>query len=147
MRIDIRVSNLINKYHTRDPYTLCNVLGIKVFKYHLPDNIKGFVHKIKRKTVIILNDSMSEHEERITLAHELGHAYLHKKLNYFFLKEHTLYPLGKYEVQANTFCAELLIPTEIFQENTDLCTHQIASLLNVTQDLIAYKLKSSILKK
>ena len=36
------VDKLVRKYHTRDPYELCQLLGIKIHYYDLQKKLKGF---------------------------------------------------------------------------------------------------------
>ena len=47
--------------------------------------------------------------ERHVLAHELGHAILHPKINITYLESNTFYSKEKFEIATNTFAAELLL--------------------------------------
>ncbi|WP_110943038.1 ImmA/IrrE family metallo-endopeptidase [Inediibacterium massiliense] len=78
---------------------------------------------------------------KIVLAHELGHAILHSSKDIYFLKEYSLFPTGKYEIQANTFAAELLIDEKCLDKNLlkNLCINQIASYLEVPIELVKLK--------
>ena len=38
------VDKLVRKYHTRDPYELCQLLGIKIHYYDLQKKLKGFFY-------------------------------------------------------------------------------------------------------
>ena len=37
------VDKLVRKYHTRDPYELCQLLGIKIHYYDLQKKLKGLL--------------------------------------------------------------------------------------------------------
>ena len=39
------VDKLVRKYHTRDPYELCQLLGIKIHYYDLQKKLKGRIVK------------------------------------------------------------------------------------------------------
>jgi len=42
MNIKLRVSNLVKKYGSANPYYLANDLGIAVMQLDLPDSVRGF---------------------------------------------------------------------------------------------------------
>ena len=70
------VQELIEKYSTRDPYELCDTLGIM---YRIADlgSLKGFFTLVAGEPVIIISKDIDEHQQREVCAHELGHALLH----------------------------------------------------------------------
>jgi Zn-dependent membrane protease YugP len=72
-------------------------------------------------------------------AHELGHAVMHGGMNMFFIREHTLFPAGKFEHQANTFAAELLITDELLHKYIGYTISEIASIENIHPTLFKYK--------
>lgn len=100
-------------------------IGISV-KYsdmtHLcPNDISGYVRVINGKPEIIVNSTDVETRRRFTIAHELGHVFLHwkwvpnKELSERFLE--VSYRNGKYtpeerikEKEADMFAAEFLAP-------------------------------------
>ena len=43
------VDKLVRKYHTRDPYELCQLLGIKIHYYDLQKKLKGFFLPVQTK--------------------------------------------------------------------------------------------------
>ena len=43
------VDKLVRKYHTRDPYELCQLLGIKIHYYDLQKKLKGFFYYQSRQ--------------------------------------------------------------------------------------------------
>lgn len=45
------VDKLVRKYHTRDPYELCQLLGIKIHYYDLQKKLKGFFYYQSRQNI------------------------------------------------------------------------------------------------
>ena len=73
------------------------------------------------------------------MAHELGHAILHRKENCYFIRNKTLLLTSKNEVEANTFAAELLIPDELIYENPGMTKSQIARLAGFDEKIMEFK--------
>ena len=71
------VGKLVKKHHTRDPYELCELLGIKIHYYNMEKKLKGFFFYQSRQKNIVIDSNVNEVLERILVAHELGHAILH----------------------------------------------------------------------
>lgn len=108
MKISEKVKELVNLYGTRDPYMLCKFLDIKIFCFDL-ENIKGIYKKVVGNKYIILNKSLSSFGKERVLAHELGHVILHDD-DVIYMKDTFMFPKhDKFEVEANTFAADLLI--------------------------------------
>lgn len=103
-----KVTALIRKYGTRDPFKLAEALGIIVVIGKM-GNISGAYLYHERQRAIFLNEDLDEFEKLVVMAHELGHAILHKYENCYFIKNKTLLLTSKLEIQANCFAAELLI--------------------------------------
>ena len=69
--------------------------------------------------MICIRESLREPLDRITCAHELGHAVLHPLLNFMFMETCTQLEVEKYEREADYFCACLLLYPEV----KDFCNH------------------------
>ena len=54
---------------------------------------------------------------KMVMAHELGHAIMHRKENCYFIRNRTFLSTAHIETEANTFAAELLIPDSIIFDN------------------------------
>ena len=76
INIPRRVSNLIKKWGTRNPFLLCKYLKIDIMYRDLGD-IKVYYKKSVGKKIIVLNEKLDEFSLKVVLAHELGHALLH----------------------------------------------------------------------
>ncbi len=144
-----KVRSLVKKFETRDPFTIARGLGIIIkYKYLSDDCPKGMLKKMLRRRCIILNMNkiLNENELRVVMAHELGHAVLHNSDSAFFLHDHTFYARGRFEKEANSFAAELLIDTSIIDELyiDDYSINQLSLFYSVPIDFI--KIKFNILK-
>ena len=100
---------LRRQYGTRDPFALCERLGIAVLFTDLPRITKGFFFVLRDTPIINLNQSLAEEEKAAVCAHELGHALLHPTSNSPFLASNTNLVLGRFEREANYFSACLLL--------------------------------------
>ena len=105
------VQKLCRKYRTRDPYELCDALGVRVRLKDLGTSIKAYYFYQSRIRSIVLNWRVSEPIRRILAAHELGHDRLHKEIAMLKgFQEIELFDMERpSEYEANVFAAELLI--------------------------------------
>ncbi len=95
-------------------------LGIKIREsYNLKDSIVGFIKKIDDTIYICVNGVHSENRKRFTIAHELGHYFLHSDSLQQGLVDNILHRengiINQKEQEANTFAANLLMPSELFK--------------------------------
>ena len=141
MKKDIR--NLIAYYkkkaNTNNPFEIAEFLNIEVQKGNLGE-CSGCYMFLKNHRYIFINENLEEHEMRFVMAHELGHAILHRKENCYFIRNKTLLLNSKNEVEANTFAAELLIPDELIYENPGMTKSQIARLAGFDEKIMKFKL-------
>lgn len=106
-----KVSQLVAKYQTHDPFTLIEQLGIKILYLNAPKKLLGVYKVILRNRFIFLANNLGA-LEKIVLAHELGHDQLHRKycLKGASFHENQLFqPIDRMEIEANIFAAHLLI--------------------------------------
>ena len=76
------VETLQKKYHESDPFRLCEDMNILLLSQTLgnaPDAIKGFYLESKRIRTITVNSDLPSVIQKIIVAHELGHAVMHRK--------------------------------------------------------------------
>ena len=124
----------IHKYNTRNPFKLAVFLGIEV-QMGTP-GCAGCYMFLKNHRYIFLDQNLAELELMQVMAHELGHAILHKKQNCYFIRNKTLLLNSKTEIEANLFAAELLINNNIILEHPDYTTSQLSRLLGYEEQLI-----------
>lgn len=133
--------SLVKKYHTRNPFEILKEKNFILIYAPLVD-VMGFHQYFQRNHIIYIDKNLSEHDKIFVCAHELGHMLMHKKANTVYMDTKTYFNTNKYEIEANTFATELLIPDEILQKNSTLTTEQLSRLLGYEQALIELRLKS-----
>lgn len=134
------VTGLVETYNTNNPFEICDYLGIKIIRSNLGNEINGFFQRTKDGYEIIhLNLKLNDNESNYTCAHELGHAIMHTDLSIGFFIENRLQVKNRYEIQADNFAAELLLPNILSCEYTDMNIEQLSSYFGVPIDLISYK--------
>ncbi len=136
---------LIKRTGSRDPFEICAALDIRVRKMNLKQKIKGFYFYQSRIHNIVIDESLSDTFSRILVAHELGHAVLHKDLA--MLKGFTELEIpiayekeDSPEREANLFAAELLLDDDtVLDFLKDHTFFEAAALLNVPAALLDFK--------
>lgn len=131
-------------YSTRDVYELLNNLEVTLIRKELFKNEKGrFFRDMFGNETIFISNNLSEEEEKIVIAHELGHLILHTDLNTSFYTENHLINKNKLEMEANKFAAELLIPDDVEIYEDETISH-LACRLNVSEELIKLKFRKEV---
>lgn len=136
------VEKLIKKYNTRDPYELCNLLGIKIHYYDMQKKLKGFFYYQSRQKNIVIDSNVNDILERILIAHELGHAILHTKIAMMrgFQEMEVFEGSSVEEDEANFFAAELLLEDQAVLEClSEHAFFETAKILYVPAALLDYK--------
>ena len=102
---------LTRKYETRNPYKICEELGVRIRLKDLGTDIKAYYFYHSRIRNIVVNSRVSETIRRILVAHELGHDRLHQDIAMLKgFQEIELFDIAQpTEYEANIFAAELLI--------------------------------------
>lgn len=139
-RIKSIVRRLSRKHNTRDPFILADAFGILTVTEPL-GALNGYYTKKYRIKTIHINSSLSESEQRFACAHELGHALLHPDANTPFLTKYTYLSVDKYEIEANKFALELLVPDELLLEYQDCTIDQVARATGYQKNLIELRTK------
>lgn len=137
-QIKRKVRYLVRKYNTRNPYKIADAIGVKIYTQDL-GNVAGFYQYIKRHRCIYLNSNLNDRMTRIVMAHELGHAIMHRKENCYFIEDRTLFFTSRIEREANRFAAELLIPDELIYQYEGFTCRQIAYAEGLNEELLRLK--------
>lgn len=146
--ISNRVEGIVKKYRTRDPFELCEDMGIGVRYRDLGEQLKGFFFYQSRIKTIVLNSRTDEMLHRALCAHELGHAVLHSELLTAMRSFHELELFDSAmptEYEANIFAAELLISDSALTEllsGAEYSVFQAASILRVPIELLDFKFRA-----
>lgn len=132
----------VKKFLTNDPWQIAQALNIHIVVQPL-GNILGNYRYMKRIRWIFINEEIIENETltRVVLAHELGHAIMHRRENCCFMAHHTLLLTSKIEKEANLFAAHLLITDELLQEYVDFTQDQFCQCTGYPRELIGLRLK------
>lgn len=138
-----------------DPVTLANREGIKVHNAKFSDeSLSGMVAKRGQDVTILVNQSDPPFRKRFTIAHELGHIYLHLCSDGDFIDTETdmfretgettedLSPEKLMEVQANQFAAAILMPSDTVKSyfETHPRVSDLARLFNVSEEAMGFRL-------
>ncbi len=143
--IDHKIFRLIRYYErivgTRDPVAIAKFADIGIAVIPL-GNIAGYYMLLKRKRWIFVNEDISIDDPmyRVVVAHELGHALLHRKENCAFLQNHTLLLTSGIEREANQFAAELLIPDDMLQNYSGHTGDQFCACTGYPKELLKLRL-------
>lgn len=138
MNIHSLVESVVRKYHTRNPFEIAEERNAILVYAPLVD-IRGFYQYFQRNHIIYIDENLPENEMAFVCAHELGHMFLHKKSNAVYMDTKTYFNTNRYEIEANTFAAELLIPDELIYENKDMSKAQIARLAGYSEKIMDFK--------
>lgn len=109
-------------------------------------NISGAYSKADKKIYVANDDPY--YRQAFTVAHELGHFYLHKdsKDSEVFLRQYSDPDNARdeLEVQANKFAAALLMPRELVEQywTAGKGTNEIASIFGVSPTAAYFRLKN-----
>lgn len=139
MRIKRRVEQIVRKYRTRDPFEMIKGMNVILVYYPL-EGVHGFYQYFQRNNIIYLDERLSKNEQRFVLAHELGHMFLHKKANAIFMDTRTQFNIDKFELEANTFAIDLLLPDSLLEEYKEFTVEQISRLTGYEQKLIELRI-------
>ena len=119
------VNSLVARHQTRNPFELCDILGITYIFKDL-GSLQGLFSFLAGKPVILISNTLDEHRQRQVCAHELGHALLHETIaKERCLQEFEIFNMNdRVEYEANVFSAFLLIDydhaDELFKEDNDV---------------------------
>jgi Zn-dependent peptidase ImmA (M78 family) len=130
--------HLIKKYNTQNPFKIADALKIEYIIGPM-GHYSGCYLYLKKHRCIFLNDELSENEKSFVMAHELGHAILHRTENCYFIRNKTFLSTAWIEREANTFAAELLIPDSLIYENPGFTKKQLARLAGYNEKIMDFK--------
>lgn len=124
----IILADILRKYHIQAPIPVVAIAkewGIKVYKTEdFDDRISGLIKRDERYGgksgyAIYTNARHPITRRRFTIAHEIGHFYLHRELIGDGITDDGLYRSrlrGRFESEANRFAANLLMPKKLVWE-------------------------------
>ncbi len=145
--IEQLVEELLRKHRVEEPPVPIEVVarreGLDIRLEPLDSNLSGFLYREGSNAIIGANSLQARVRQRFTIAHELGHYFLHEgeQLHFdravHFRLRSTLAATGTdtSEVEANRFAAELLMPRTMIDADMNA-----AKALDVLDDEFLSKL-------
>lgn len=130
-----------------DPVNLAKLHGIEVKNAIFKDsNISGIISKDTDKTIIFVNSVDPYNRKRFTVAHELGHYFLHlteDNGSVVDMYRNSTNINNKNEVEANSFAAAILMDELLVKSKwNDLKSVQvIADIFHVSYEAMSYRLR------
>ena len=134
------LANRVAAQHgTRDPFRIAEELGFIVIRAPLVE-MRGLRQYVKRRTIVYVNASLDEPQQRLVCAHELGHALLHEGHNALFLRERTDFVMERYEREADLFAGYLLLDGETVEEclRNGWTSEQAAAFTGLPAHIVEY---------
>jgi len=139
-----------------DLVAIANRNGVGIYNAKFSeDNISAMLSKRGDNVTMLVNQSDYSNRKRFSIAHELGHHFLHlfedgeiidTEVDLFRFESNTLDAGNEKrlrEIQANQFAAALLMPSELvrkyFHETTSDLT-ALAQLFTVSEEAMGYRL-------
>lgn len=137
------VERLIKDCGTRKPFDICSYLDISVIFSDLGKKIMGFYQRTEEGIIILhINNRLDEETQKYVCSHELGHAINHPDMSISFFIENPLLVSSKYEIEADTFAAELLLEDDLSDTYEGYTIEQIAANEKVPPRLVELKCKN-----
>lgn len=134
------VERVVQKCDSRNPFDIARSLGIE---YQIGNiGIAGCYMFLKNHRYIFLNQDLPSHELTLVMAHELGHAIMHRRQNCYFIRNKTLLLTSKIEQEANLFAAHLLITDDCIEENRGCTIEQFARLTGYSEDFVRLRISA-----
>lgn len=119
-------------------YDVIQQYGIILSEIDTHDFMAGY-RLIKRQRVIWINQNLDENLKRCVLWHELGHALMHRTVNCYYMANKTRLRTMQYEVEAEQFAADMLLPEQPDTELEGCTAQEIAAFYGVTLNLVETK--------
>ena len=140
-----------------DPIALANRLGIKVnnAKFSEP-SLAALLSKRGSNVWILLDEAGHPHRKRFSIAHELGHHFLHLRTDGEMIDHDAdLFRVSEYdsveitqerlkEIEANQFAAALLMPERLIRQSWQdrPSISKLARLFQVSEEAMGYRIAS-----
>lgn len=134
------LDKICKKYNTHNVYQIVDDAGIIVHHMNLGKNTRGMCYTKRRIKQIFLHDKLEEWEERFVISHELGHLIMHPEHNAPFLQT-TFFSRNRYEIEANKFAVELIIPDDVIMEHCEYTIEQWSRIYGLPIEIIELRFK------
>lgn len=109
---------------------LVRAIGIRLNIKPMDNEVSGYLEEEDGAWTIAINSLHHPKRQRFTIAHELGHYFLHRNLRHAFVDK-VLFRNGNsnpIEVQANKFAGELLMPEGQFRDYVSASSSRVEDI-------------------
>lgn len=127
------------KFGTSNPFEIAEFLNIEVLFDNF-DKCSGCYLFLKNHRCILINKNLEGQEKMLVMAHELGHAILHKNQNCYFIRNKTYLLCSRIEREANLFAVNLLISDDDVKEYESCSIDQLSMVFGIDRKLIELRL-------
>lgn len=134
----LKAKHLKQRFKNYTVYDLIDYFGILLFFVDWETGI-GEYRYINKRRVIVVNQNLDENMKLCVLFHELGHALCHRTINCYYMANRTRLRTSLYEVEAERFAAEMLLPEQLDENLRDRSKKEIAAYYGVTENLVEMK--------
>ena len=138
-RVKRLVAYCIRHYSTPDPFEIARQMKIQV-QFGPLGEYAGCYLFAKNHRCIFINDCLEGPELLFVMAHELGHAIMHRKQNCYFLRNYT-YLNSTVEREANLFSAYMVISDDFLLSRECCNSVEIADLYGCDYRTIEIRMK------
>jgi Zn-dependent peptidase ImmA (M78 family) len=116
---------ILQRYEISKPPTdverLAKREGVRIIEEQMESEISGMLYREADRAVILINKYDSPARKRFSIAHELGHFFLHTSAVFVdrrvrFRNSASSQGTNPEEIEANNFAAELLMPESLVLE-------------------------------
>lgn len=146
---------ILTAQRLREKYNHCpnsTLIGKIIADHHIVvdawpytvEKFAGCLLKYNDEWTIVINMRQSPNRKLFTIAHELGHYFLHRhQKSQFTCHIEQSYRLSRLEQEANRFAAELLMPAETIYKylQQQYPQSRIANLLGVSESAVKYRIQ------
>lgn len=146
-----QAEQLRKKYRTRDPFEALEGMNVELMftNAFARDGLKGFCTIQNRIKYVVINERLSDEDQRVVAAHELGHLVVHNAdLKIGTFRDNDIYmATGRKEREANFFAADFLIADEDVIDLMKTCDanfFNVAKALSIPAPFFAFKLYSMV---
>lgn len=99
-----KINEILKKYNTNNPYDIIEKDDI-ILILHPLKNVNGFYQYVLDQHIIYINEALDNNKKNFVLAHELGHLFLHEKVNRYNCSD---IEIKQIENEADLFANSLL---------------------------------------
>lgn len=125
-QIERLVSYYTKIFHTTDPLAIAQRLNI-IVQFGDLGEYSGCYMFLKNHRCIMISEQLEGPERLFVLAHELGHALLHRKQDCYFLRGHT-YLNSRLEREANYFASLMVISDDFLVQHNNQSSSDISKI-------------------